>query len=87
MENGYLIDESGEEISIQDIVSHCSFVYGYLNKDNDRDPFEIITDQLNLDLGGTLSWYLIHHDIEVTQIEYEIILLKIYNRLMEDRKN
>ena len=51
-----------------------------------KDPFRLIKDPMNLDLGGWLAHILSGNDVELSRFEYEIILLKLVNKLYELQK-
>lgn len=53
-----------------------------LYKDYMDDPEQLLRDSLNGDMGGRLSILLHGYTTEITPIEYEIIVLKTYNKVL-----
>ena len=65
-------------LNLDGIAEDCYLIH------RDNDPLKFLIDPLNQDLGGTLSYMFF--EIELTQIQYEIIKLKTYNKIMEMKK-
>lgn len=69
-------------IDLNKVSDDCTNWYEDMNEEK---ALNFLIDPSNNDLGGTLSLLLIGHP-QITQIQYEIIKLQTYNKIMEKVK-